>query len=93
MEIIREVMSDQIYNSLDNLSLLQSNPTIIDRGPSTQERMVVGLSTQETGTERLLTPSWLKILVEMVSQVYHCKVKAVLPGCVHFQLKDSTNQH
>lgn len=92
MEIIQEVMSDQIYNSLDNLSLLQSNPTITDRGPSTQEWMV-GLSPQETGTERPLTPSWLKVLVEMVSQVYHGKVNAVLHGCVHVQIKDSTNQH
>lgn len=90
MEITQEVMSDQIYNSLDNLSLLQSNPTIIDRGPSTQEWMD---GRAEASRNRPLTPSWLKVLVEMVSQVYHGKVKAVLPGCVHFLIKHSTNQH
>lgn len=47
----------------------------------------------EPSRNRPLTPSWLKVLVEMVSQVYHGKVNAVLPGCVHFLIKDSTNQH
>lgn len=65
-----------IYNGLNNLSLLQFHPTaLIEDHPHGQGSLE--LSPQETGREGPLTPSWLKVPVEMVSQVCQGEVNAV----------------